>query len=50
MDERIESYYAEAKLWRPELVRLRELALEAGLDEAFKWRGPCYLWGGGMWR
>ena len=46
MDERIESFYAEAKLWRPELARLRELALEAGLDEAFKWRGPCYLWEG----
>ena len=46
MDERIEAFYADAKLWRPELARLRSLALEAGLDEAFKWRGPCYLWEG----
>lgn len=43
MDKRVEAFYADAKLWRPELARLRSLALEAGLDEAFKWRGPCYL-------
>jgi uncharacterized protein YdeI (YjbR/CyaY-like superfamily) len=46
MDERVEAYFEEAKLWRAEQARLRELALEVGLEEAFKWRGPCYMWEG----
>lgn len=28
--------------WNPELTRLRELALECGLEETLKWRQPCY--------
>lgn len=29
--------------WREVLVRLRGIALEEGLDEALKWKQPCYM-------
>ncbi len=33
-------------LWTEALVALRQLVLEAGLDETMKWGSPCYTLGG----
>ncbi len=46
-DPRIETFYAEARHWRPELQALREILRDMPLEETFKWRGPCYVAHGG---
>lgn len=46
MDERVDEFLAGAQAWQLELRRLRELLLECGLDETYKWRAPCYTWEG----
>lgn len=42
MDERVETYFGKLEAWEEELRLLRELCLEAGLEETFKWMHPCY--------
>lgn len=37
-----DAYAERLERWRPEFDALRELVLATGLDEAFKWRKPCY--------
>lgn len=39
----VDAYVAELEHWREELVELRSLLLESGLDEQLKWRKPCYV-------
>ncbi|MEY3385204.1 MAG: hypothetical protein RIR53_15 [Bacteroidota bacterium] len=34
--------FERSKKWRDEMVALRELTLEAGIDEEVKWYQPCY--------
>ena len=46
-DPRIETYFAKARHWPDELRALREILRGAGLEETFKWRGPCYVAEGG---
>ena len=41
------AFFADAPRWGPELARLRALLLDCGLEEAFKWRQPCYGVDGG---
>ena len=38
----VDAYYRGRRQWREELLLLRQVALESGLEEAFKWRVPCY--------
>lgn len=42
MDERLESFFDDAPLWRAELARLRDVLAGCGLTEEFKWRLACY--------
>ena len=36
----------KVKTWQAELVKLREIVLEAGLTEELKWKQPCYTFEG----
>ena len=37
-----DAYFAKAKTWHEEMLRLREIVLDCGLDEDIKWGKPCY--------
>ena len=41
-DSRIDAYYAKPSPFKDGLAQLRALALEAGLQEHFKWNAPVY--------
>lgn len=43
----VDAYIANAKQWRPEFLKLREIVLSCPLTEEFKWRVPCYTYEGG---
>ncbi|PPJ46672.1 hypothetical protein C0075_13570 [Rhizobium sp. KAs_5_22] len=45
--QKLDSFFSEAKVWPEELRALREILLDCGLTEEFKWRGPCYTYDGG---
>lgn len=42
----VDDFLRKAKKWQAEMTALRRLALDAGLDEAVKWRLPCYSYHG----
>ncbi|RRQ50044.1 hypothetical protein DZC72_05570 [Maribacter algicola] len=46
MDNDISEYISKQKKWSSELQLLREILLNCGLDETFKWRNPCYAMDG----
>jgi len=37
-----DAYFARAKTWHDEMLRLREIVLDCGLTEDIKWGKPCY--------
>lgn len=43
---KVDEFIAKAKKWQSEFVKLRQLALDGGLTEEFKWRQPCYTFDG----
>lgn len=45
-DSDVDYYFSQLKQWRPELEKLRTIALGCGLVEQYKWRQPCYTSGG----
>lgn len=40
--EKVEKYIEKIKNWKEETKLLREICLECGLTEDFKWMHPCY--------
>ena len=44
MNTGVETYFVNLKHWKPELEMLRNIVLDCGLVEEFKWRGPCYTY------
>jgi len=40
--EKVDRYIDKIKSWKEETILLREICLECGLDEDFKWMHPCY--------
>lgn len=38
----VDLWFEHAALWPEELQRVRAILLDCGLDEAIKWRKPCY--------
>lgn len=42
----VDDYFDNTTPWRSEALRLREIMLDAGLDEAIKWGKPCFNHGG----
>ncbi len=46
MNTKVDDYILNAKKGQPEIKQLRELLLDCGLTEEFKWRTPCYSFKG----
>lgn len=46
MNPKVDFYFDKAVQWREELLRMRQLPLDCGLDEQLKWGSPCYTCGG----
>ena len=44
MNPIVNEYFNNLKNWQAELSLLREIALECGLQEEFKWRQACYCY------
>ncbi|QTE23273.1 YdeI/OmpD-associated family protein [Polaribacter cellanae] len=44
--EKVEKYIEKIKSWKEETKLLREICLDCGLDEDFKWMHPCYTFQG----
>lgn len=39
---KVDEFLSKAKKWKEEVEKLREIALDCGLTEEFKWTHPCY--------
>ena len=46
MNPKVDIFISDAKKWRAEIEQLRQLILDCGLTEEFKWRAPCYCFQG----
>ncbi|MDW5289540.1 DUF1801 domain-containing protein [Formosa sp. PL04] len=42
MNQEVNNYLSNLKKWKEELTKLREIILDLGLNEEFKWMHPCY--------
>ena len=42
MNKKVDKYLSELNQWQEELTKLREIILDCGLTEDFKWMHPCY--------
>ncbi len=42
MNQHVTQYISRAKLWKEELLAIREILMETELVEEFKWASPCY--------
>ena len=42
MNKKVDKYLSELNKWQVELTTLREIILDCGLTEDFKWMHPCY--------
>lgn len=42
MNPKVDFYFNKAKTWQEEIVRLRAIVLDCGLNEELKWGVPCY--------
>lgn len=45
MNPEVDFFFQDAKKWRQEFEKLRAIALDCHLTEAWKWRSPCYTLG-----
>ena len=45
MNPTVDFYFTKAKKWQEELVKLRTIVLDCGLNEELKWGTPCYTFG-----
>lgn len=43
---RLDAFFSDLGNWRDELLALRQILLDAGLTETFKWASPVYTWNG----
>lgn len=46
MNPKVDEYLSQTAQWKEELTALREIVLECGLVEEWKWRQPCYTFQG----
>ena len=42
MNEKVNTFFENLDNWHQELTELRKLILTTGLEEAYKWKVPCY--------
>ena len=46
MNKDVDNFLSNLDKWHDELKRLREIILDCGLNEDFKWMHPCYTFNG----
>lgn len=46
LNPKVDFYFNKAKKWQEELIKLRLIALDCGLNEELKWGCPCYTLNG----
>lgn len=46
MDTNVDRFLKRAPRWKQEMTKLREIALNCGLDEELKWGKPCFTHAG----
>ncbi|WP_178990147.1 DUF1801 domain-containing protein [Winogradskyella schleiferi] len=46
MNNKVDKYLSQLNHWQDELTKLREIILDCGLTEDFKWMHPCYTLNG----
>ncbi|RAV29313.1 YdeI/OmpD-associated family protein [Sinomicrobium soli] len=44
MNTKVDTFISKAGTWQKEFELLRKIALDCQLEEAFKWRHPCYMY------
>lgn len=44
MTHKVDTYLANLTKWQKELTRLRQIIVDCGLTEEFKWMHPCYTY------
>ncbi|MDX8553142.1 YdeI/OmpD-associated family protein [Tenacibaculum sp. 1B UA] len=44
--EKVDKYIENIKKWKEETMLLRQICLDSGLEEDFKWKHPCYTFQG----
>ena len=44
LNPKVDAFISEAKPWQAEMVKLRLLLLDCGLEEELKWGKPCYTY------
>ena len=44
MNHKVDKYLENLSKWQKELTRLRELIVDCGLTEEYKWMHPCYTY------
>ncbi|KHD84927.1 YdeI/OmpD-associated family protein [Heyndrickxia ginsengihumi] len=44
MHPKVDEFLSKAKKWKEEYEKLREIVLDCGLIEEFKWMHPCYTY------
>jgi uncharacterized protein YdeI (YjbR/CyaY-like superfamily) len=44
MNQEVDKYLDNLDKWKQELTKLREIIVDCGLTEAFKWMHPCYTY------
>ncbi len=44
--EKVDEFLNHAKIWKEEMTRLREICIDCGLTEDYKWKHPCYTFRG----
>lgn len=45
MNPKVDFFFDKAEKWQKEYEKLREIALDCGLEEKLKWGCPCYTYG-----
>lgn len=46
MNPKADWYFDKNEQWQPEIVQMRTIALDCGLEEELKWGCPCYQYNG----
>jgi uncharacterized protein YdeI (YjbR/CyaY-like superfamily) len=44
MNPKVDAYLKNLNHWQNELTKLRDIVLDCGLTEAYKWMHPCYMY------
>ena len=44
VNPKVEEFFSISKKWKEEYVKLREIVLDCGLTEEYKWMHPCYTY------